>query len=112
MPTQPGHLQFLVGWQTIQHGDIVRGGKLIVFSFPVTPAFYIYDRRNSQFYDDLISRGRHIEPELGIETGQFRSRLKASMWLIQHDVATNLIYGTTLASCLFALLATWLGWIK
>lgn len=88
---------------------ITRTG-VIVFGFLITLALYIYDRRNSQFYDDLISRGRRIEEELGIDTGQFRGRLKSPNWLIQHDVATNLIYGTALVGWLFALLATWLGW--
>jgi len=46
---------------------------------------------------DLFGCDRQIEEELGIDTGQFRGGLKPSMWLIQHDVATNLIYGTALA---------------
>jgi hypothetical protein len=50
----------------------------------------------NHFYDDLFSRGRRIEEELGIDTGQFRGRLNPSNWLIQHDVVTNLIYGTAL----------------
>jgi hypothetical protein len=85
---------------------------VIVFGSLVILALYIYDRRNSQLYDDLISRARRIEEELGIDTGQFRGRRKPSNKLIQHDVATNLIYGTALAGWLFALLATWLGWIQ
>ncbi len=82
-----------------------------MFGFLVTLALFIYDRRNSQLYNDLVSRARRIEEELGVDTGQFRGRKKPSNQLINHRVATNLIYGTTLAGWLFALLATWLHWI-
>lgn len=88
----------------------VRTG-IIVFGFLATFALFIYERRNSQLYDDLISRGRRIEDELGIDTGQFRGRKDASSKLISHDVATNLIYSATLAAWLFALAATWFGWL-
>jgi hypothetical protein len=83
---------------------------IIVFGFLVTFGLFIYDRRNSQLYNDLVSRARRIEEELGIDTGQFRGRKDPSNWLINHSNATNLIYGTTLAGWLFALLATWLHW--
>src|SRR4051812_1261838 len=35
------------------------------FGFVVTLALAVYDRRNSQLHDELISRGRRIERELG-----------------------------------------------
>ena len=44
---------------------------------------------NSRFYDDLISRARRIEEELGIDTGQFRGSKDASNKLINHSVATK-----------------------
>ena len=56
---------------------------------------FIYDKRNSELHDDLISQGRKIEEELGIETGIFRGRLN-STGIIKHDVATNLVYFSTL----------------
>lgn len=74
-----------------------------VFGLLITLALYIYERRNSELYDDLVSRGRRIEKELGIDTGQFLGRKDPKSRLIQHDVAINLIYGTALAGWLFAL---------
>ncbi|MCS6840947.1 MAG: hypothetical protein NZ699_09760 [Roseiflexus sp.] len=59
-----------------------------------TIGLLVYDQRNSELHDDLISRGRKIEDELGIDTGIFRGRLKAS-GVIKHDTATNLIYGAS-----------------
>ncbi len=56
---------------------------------------FIYDRRNSELHDDLISRARKIEDELGIDTGVFRGRLKAS-GIFKHDVAINIIYGASI----------------
>ena len=32
---------------------------------------WIYDTRNNELYDELISRGRRIEAELGIHTGAY-----------------------------------------
>ena len=52
---------------------------------------YIYDVRNSALHDDLISRGRRIEEELGVDTGLFRGRL-SSRPPFTHGVATNTIY--------------------
>jgi hypothetical protein len=83
---------------------------IIVLGAVITFALYVYDRRNSELYNDLISRARRIEDELGVDTGLFRGRPKPSNSLIQHDVATNLVYGAALGGWLFALLATWLGW--
>ena len=40
----------------------------------VTLGLLIYELRNSQLHDDLISRGRKIEDELGVDTGVFRGR--------------------------------------
>jgi hypothetical protein len=47
-------------------GDAV---QLVVcmLAFAVTVGLFVYDRRNSGLHDDLISRGRRIERELGME---------------------------------------------
>jgi hypothetical protein len=68
-----------------------------LFGLLVTLGLRIYDLRNSDLYDDLISRGRKLEEELGVRTGHFRGRLKAN-WPIQHDAAIALIYGTAIAA--------------
>jgi hypothetical protein len=66
-----------------------------VFGLSVVFGLFVYDRRNSALHDDLISRGRKIEDELGVDTGIFRGRLKAS-GIFKHDVATNFIYGSSM----------------
>jgi hypothetical protein len=58
--------------------------------------------RNSQLHDDLISRGRKIEDELGVDTGVFRGR-KVAKGVIKHDHATFLIYGAALIAWLAAI---------
>lgn len=70
-----------------------------------TLALLIYDLRNSELHDDLISRGRKIEELWGVHTGQFRGRLKSSNWLIKHDRATALIYGSALIGWTLGILA-------
>ena len=64
---------------------------------------FIYDRRNSELHDDLISRGRKIEEELGIDTGIFRGRLNSS-GIIKHDIATNTIYISTMIAWVAAII--------
>lgn len=61
----------------------------------VTVGLLIYELRNSQLHNDLISRGRKIEDELGIHTGIFRGRL-GPRGILKHDNATRLIYGAAL----------------
>ncbi len=79
-------------------------GKLLIslLGMLASIGLFIYDKRNSELHDDLISRGRKIEEELGIETGIFRGRLKPS-GIIKHDVATNLVYFSTLIAWVAAL---------
>ena len=66
----------------------------------ITYAVRIYDRRNDELYDDLISRGRKIEEELGVHTGIFKGRLKGTTKdkifrkLINHGRALHLIYSS------------------
>jgi hypothetical protein len=76
---------------------------LSILGLFVTAGLLIYDLRNSMLHDDLISRARKIEDELGVDTGVFRGRLKAGR-VIQHDNATRLIYGASLAGWFAALI--------
>lgn len=73
---------------------------IAAFGFLVTVGLLIYDLRNSQFYNDLISRGRKIEEELGVDTAIFAGRLKPKpSWpWIQHSLATGVIYGSSLVA--------------
>jgi hypothetical protein len=61
----------------------------------------VYDRRNSELYNDMISRGRRLEQELGVETGGRRAR---SNQFIKHDTAIHLIYGVSMAAWLVSFL--------
>lgn len=81
---------------------------IAVLGLAATFALFIYDIRNSALHDDLISRGRKIEELWGIHTGQFRGRLVASNWLVKHDRATALIYGSALIGWIACMLMlTW-----
>ncbi len=71
---------------------------LTVFGFFVTLALQRYDLRNSQLYDELISRSRRAEYELGVNTGAFLGRPSSLKHKIQHGPALKLIY----RSCLVA----------
>ena len=79
--------------------------SLAVFALGLCVSFglFIYDKRNSELYDDLISRGRKIEAELAILNGVFRGRLDPKGW-IRHDVATNLIYASVMVGWVCGLL--------
>ncbi len=81
-----------------------------LFGFLVTAGLYIYDLRNSQLYDDLISRGRRAELELGLDTGIFLGRKRPRPGsLVRHGLATGLIYGTVLVAWALAVPAVLLG---
>jgi hypothetical protein len=69
---------------------------------------FIYDRRNSALHDDLISRGRKIEDELGIDTCIFRGRLKA-FGIFKHDIAINIIYFSSMLAWMGAIVLVAIG---
>jgi hypothetical protein len=71
----------------------------------VTLGLAVYDRRNMELYNELINRGRQIEVELGVHTGQFRGRPAPRHYLINHSNAMYLIYVTAIAAWLFAAVA-------
>lgn len=66
----------------------------------ITLGLRIYDVRNSQLYDDLVSRGRALEAALGVQRGPYFRR-RSSLWPVQHETALRLIYG--------AVLLAWIG---
>ncbi|WP_330766954.1 hypothetical protein [Rhodococcus sp. M8-35] len=76
---------------------------LSAFGVIVTAMLMIYDQRNSQLHNELISRGRRIEYELGVSVGQFLGRPK-SRRLIKHDIATLTIYLASIGGWVFGLL--------
>ena len=60
----------------LSSGDLQKffGLRLLfsVLGLVTTLGLLVYDLRNSELHDDLISRGRKIEDELGVHTGVFR----------------------------------------
>lgn len=73
-----------------------------VLGFIATIGLLIYDLRNSKLHNDLISRGRKIEDELGVDTCVFRGR-KEAWGIINHSAATTLIYGVALLAWISAI---------
>ena len=73
------------------------GAGLATFGLLATVGIYLYDQRNSQLHDELISRGRRIEYELGVVVGQFLGR-PGSAGIVKHDYAVTLVYVATMAA--------------
>ncbi|MDC7119923.1 hypothetical protein OMK64_00055 [Cellulomonas fimi] len=57
----------------------------------------LYDVRNSQLHDDLVSRARVVETALGVERGVYAAR-RASIAPVQHDTALRLVYGAVVTA--------------
>jgi hypothetical protein len=72
--------------------------------FAVVLGIRVYDLRNSELHDDLISRARLIEHQMGITRGVYIKRRK-SVWPIEHGVALHLVYGAVLLAWLAAAIA-------
>jgi hypothetical protein len=89
-----------------------------VFGLAVTIGLMIYEQRNDGLYNDLISRGRRIEYEWGVDTGLFLGRKVSGF--ANHSRGTWTVYSATLALWLGALVISllpfagtvrsWLGW--
>jgi len=58
-----------------------------------TVGLWLYDARNSELHNELISRARKIEEELDLHTGAFLGRPAPRSDWVKHDRATTLIYG-------------------
>ena len=81
---------------------------LACFGLLVTLGLYVYDKRNNTLYDDLVSRARRAEYELGVHTGAFLGRVKPkqtvrSLIFVKHNVATRLVYFTVMGSWVAAI---------
>jgi len=65
----------------------------------VTHGIRVYDQRNDELYDDLISRGRKIEDEWNIHTGIFKGRKTGCTKdvfkkMVNHGRGLSLIYSS------------------
>ncbi len=73
----------------------------------VSLGIWAYDHRNNELYNEMVSRARRIETELGVDTGVFRGRPAPKRRPISHGPATRLVYGTVMAGWL--LVIVWFG---
>ena len=69
-----------------------------------------YDKRNDELYNDLVSRGRKIEEELGVHTAIFKGRMKANKVdifcrIVNHQRSLNIIYSSVFTG--WSLLILW-----
>lgn len=102
-----GFLPVLSGAGILTLRDAVPGWPrvaLAALGLAVVVGLTIYDERNSELYNDLISRARKIEEELGFDTGQFRGRVDPKSKGINHSNGTRLVYGASLAAWSLALI--------
>jgi hypothetical protein len=88
-----------------------------LLGFLATLGVTLYDQRNSELYNALIHRAKHLEQEFGVPStpgglrevhlgGQFRERPKKHRRLVfkaGHDLGLSLIYGSLLGAWLFPL---------
>lgn len=78
----------------------IAGIIISILGLLITYGIRIYDKRNDELYDDLISRGRRLENDFGIDTGIFRGRRKGMEYdrtfflcvLINHTNGLKLVY--------------------
>ncbi len=79
---------------------------LATFGLLVTVGLRMYDLRNDELYDDLISRGRRAEFELGVHAGVFLARPEPKksfgLTLVRHRTATSLVYGSVILAWIAA----------
>jgi len=61
----------------------------------------IYEIRNSELYNDLISRGRRLEAEIGLQNGIFLGRPSPKRKLLSHSPAISLVYFAAILGWLF-----------
>jgi hypothetical protein len=91
--------------ENLRVGAGVLGGLAIgLLGLLITVGLVIYDHRNNELYNDLASRCRRIEFELGVDTGPFRGRLKPQRPGISHGTATSLVYWAVVAGWLLVIL--------
>ena len=88
-----------------------------LFGFLATLGMTLYDQRNSELYNALIHRAKHLEEEFGVPStpgglkktqlgGQFRERpdkQRRFVFKAGHDLGLALIYGPLLGAWLFPL---------
>jgi hypothetical protein len=94
--------------------NAVFGLMVSILAIRIIFGIRIYDKRNDELYNDLVSRGRKIEDELGIGTAIFKGRLKPNkkdkifQGEINHGRGLDLIYSSVFAG--WGLIGSWYGY--
>ena len=123
VPTLGGAAVFVLAHIGLQAGAApsAPGSELLtvvvvgLFGFLATLGITLYDQRNSELYNALIHRAKHLEEEFGVPSapggleklprgGQFRERPRKHRRLLfkaGHDISLALIYGPLLGAWLF-----------
>ena len=72
------------------------------FGLLTTVGLAVYDHRNDELYNDLISRGRRLEFELGVHSGVFMGRPGSQRRGLNHGTATRIVYWGVMAAWIAA----------
>jgi Protein of unknown function (DUF2934) len=120
LPIGPVLITLSTAWTK---GEI--GVPLSLFGLVVTLALIVYNERNNQLYDELVSRAAQLERLLGLPGGNFSQRPKS--WLrirpvpetpdakfavpIEHGWAIGTIYQATIVAWLFMLFSSIFIWL-
>lgn len=73
---------------------IIAGILLALLGLCVTHGLHIYEQRNDGLYNNLISRARRIEAELGVATGVMLGRPSQPHRRVSHGRATRWVFGS------------------
>jgi Putative peptidoglycan binding domain len=76
-----------------------------IFGLLITIGIAIYNKRNTELYKDLVLKGLRIEEELGIDTVQFRGRIKPVSSWVNHDISMKIIYHTAIVGWIIVMMA-------
>jgi len=79
--------------------DLMKQPAISAFAFVVTLCIATYNKRNDQFYDELVSRAAELERKLQVEHGSFSDRptrwLKYGFVPIEHRWPIGLVYAAS-----------------
>jgi hypothetical protein len=82
-----------------QTGALMKEPAIAAFAFVVTVCIATYNKRNDQFYDELVKRAAELERSLEVENGSFMDRpkewLKYGFVTVGHRWPIGLIYAAS-----------------